>query len=587
MPAAPSDPAAALPAAPPPPLLVAPRELSADAALIDRLGAAFCLTQGLLPLPSQGAITPVAAADPEAAETLRPHIESVLGPVVLAHAPRRRIEAALARLRRHDLAEGAARRPPRDQSCRSLPAHVLRRAALALLILLAAALVTTPLATLAALTALSLAVLVANTVLIAAAGLAAARAGRDRAPPAPAPLCRDDLPPISLIVALYREPELALALLARLRALDYPRTRLELILVLEEDDHATQAALARAPLPPGGRILRVPGGGPLTKPRALNYALPFCRGSVIGIYDAEDAPDPDQLLKVAARFAAAPPDLACLQGVLDFYNAEDTWLTRCFALDYAMWFRLILPGLAELGLVLPLGGTTVFIRRAALEAVGAWDAHNVTEDADLGVRLARHGYRTAILASTTREEAVATALPWIRQRSRWLKGYAMTWIVHARRPLALCRDLGPLRWLGVHLLFGAAVTGYLLAPVLWLCWLGLVGLRLPWLGPLTGLTAAGVTAVLLLCTAVQLTVALRAAALRGTPWLAGWAPALWVYFALGSLAALKALAEILFAPTYWDKTAHGRAARRRAAEPSGGPGYSAASVPASARSRVS
>ena len=137
----------------------------------------------------------------------------------------------------------------------------------------------------------------------------------------------------------------------------------------------------------------------------MNYALDFTNGDYVGIYDAEDAPAPDQLWKVVDAFKRAAPDVACLQGVLDFYNAKQTWLTRCFTIDYAIWFRLVLPGLVRLGLPIPLGGTTVFFRRSALEALGRWDAHNVTEDADLGLRLARRGYRCAFMPSVTEEEA--------------------------------------------------------------------------------------------------------------------------------------------------------------------------------------
>ena len=199
----------------------------------------------------------------------------------------------------------------------------------------------------------------------------------------------------------------------------------------------------------------------------MNYGLNFARGSIVGVYDAEDAPEPDQILKVARKFLEVPSDVACLQGVLDFYNAHNTWLTRCFTIDYAIWFRLVLPGLVRLGLPIPLGGTTVFFRRSALEAFGRWDAHNVTEDADLGVRLARRGYRCDFVQSVTEEEATHTVRAWIRQRSRWIKGYAMTWAVHMRDPLSLLGELGPLRFLAIQILFLGTLSQFLLAPLLW------------------------------------------------------------------------------------------------------------------------
>jgi len=226
-------------------------------------------------------------------------------------------------------------------------------------------------------------------------------------------------------------------LIELLQALNYPRSHLEIILLSEQTDPQTRALLNKTPLPRWIKILNVPQGQVQTKPRAMNYALPFCQGDIIGIYDEEDAPEPDQLIKVAAQFAHAPQDVVCLQGRLDFYNTHSNWLGRCFTIEYATWFRVILPGLARLGGVIPLGGTTLFFRRSALDHLQGWDAHNVTEDADLGVRLSRHGWRCDILDSTTFEEANNRPLAWVKQRSRWLKGYAMTYFVHMRNPLLL------------------------------------------------------------------------------------------------------------------------------------------------------
>jgi glycosyltransferase XagB len=230
------------------------------------------------------------------------------------------------------------------------------------------------------------------------------------------------------------------------------------------------------------RQILVPPGTVRTKPRALNYALDFCRGSIVGVYDAEDAPAPDQLRRVVRRFRESPPEVACLQGVLDFYNARTNWLSRCFTIDYATWFRIVLPGIARLGFVIPLGGTTLFFRRAALERLGGWDAHNVTEDADLGLRLARHGYRCELIDSVTEEEANCRAIPWIRQRSRWLKGYALTWISHMRRPGLLLRDLGLWKFMGVQILFLGTLSTFLLAPLVWSFWLLPFGLPHPLAG---------------------------------------------------------------------------------------------------------
>lgn len=262
----------------------------------------------------------------------------------------------------------------------------------------------------------------------------------------------------------------------------------------------------------------------------MNFALGFTRGSIIGIYDAEDRPDPDQLQRVARHFARAGPDVACLQGALDYYNTGSNWMARCFTLEYASWFRVILPGLSHLGLVVPLGGTTLFLRRHAIEEVGGWDAHNVTEDADLGIRLARRGYRTELIATVTQEEANARPWPWIRQRTRWLKGYAMTWLVHSRNPARLWRDLGAWRFLGLQILLFGTLSQFLLAPVFWSFWLLPLGLPHPADALLPQWALIGLFALFLLSEAVNLAAAVLGATRAGKPRAALWAITLKAYF---------------------------------------------------------
>ena len=370
-------------------------------------------------------------------------------------------------------------------------------------------------------------------------------------------------PRVSLLVPMYREPEMAGALIARLSRLTYPKPLLEVHLLVEEHDLATQEAIAQEPLPPWLHVICLPKGRIATKPRALNAALPFCRGEIVGIYDTEDAPDPDQIDRVVAHFAAAPPEVVCLQGALDYYNAASSWIARCFTIEYATWFRMILPGVARMGLPIPLGGTTVFLRRAPLEEMGGWDAHNVTEDADLGLRLARYGYRTELLDSTTREEATMHAWPWVRQRSRWIKGYMITWAVHMRDPFALWQDLGTWRFLGVQAFFLTAISQPLLAPILWSFWPLILGYTHP-LVPVIG-TGGIVTLVTLFFASeiLNLTIAMTAVSGPGHRRLIKWTPLTILYFPLASIAALKALYELISRPFFWDKTTHGHSLRGR------------------------
>ncbi|MDB5626777.1 MAG: glycosyl transferase, family 2, partial [Tardiphaga sp.] len=225
-----------------------------------------------------------------------------------------------------------------------------------------------------------------------------------------------------MIVALYREDRSVPQLLNALDALDYPREKLDIILAVEADDVATRFAIRRFGAP-HLRVIVAPDVGPRTKPKALNCALPFARGSVIAVFDAEDQPDPGQLRAAIEALRTGGSDVACAQASLCIHNVTDSLFTRMFAAEYAGQFDKVLPGLTEMALPLPLGGTSNHFRADALRAVGGWDAWNVTEDADLGLRLARFGYRAVTFASTTREEAPIRFMPWLKQRSRWMKGW--------------------------------------------------------------------------------------------------------------------------------------------------------------------
>ena len=525
-------------------------------ALARRLPASIALAHRAVPWARIGSRTVIATARPEGAAALRAALPPGLGPCVIAAAPARAVETRLHATHGPGLARIAECCVPEDDSSRRL---IARRGAAALALALSALVLVAllhPMQALALATLLGCAVLPVNLGLRVAAWVALRR-------PAPAPASRPPraeclLPEIALIVPLHDEPGIVPALVRRLSALDYPRALLDVSIAVEADDRRTRDALAAADLPPWMRVVPVPDGHPRTKPRAMNYALRFARGQIVGVYDAEDAPAPDQLRRVAARFRDAPADLACLQGRLDYYNPTRNWIARCFTIEYATWFRLVLPGIARLGLVMPLGGTTLFFRRDALEAVEAWDAHNVTEDADLGIRLARRGWRAEIIDTTTLEEANAHPLGWTRQRSRWLKGYALTWLVHGRRPLRLWRELGARRAIGVHVLLGGAVLNALFLPALWSTAVIPFGVRHPvldWLPPDGAWWLGGCFAAM---TLLNMALTWLACASPHHRPLRRWIPLMEGYYPLASLALAKAATELLLRPFHWDKTAHGR-----------------------------
>jgi cellulose synthase/poly-beta-1,6-N-acetylglucosamine synthase-like glycosyltransferase len=509
-----------------------------------------CLRAAVVPAGRIGGALTVATAHPENLAALSAALPAGSGPVRVVFASAEAIRDRIAELWRDRLAHHAETRCPAANSCR-VPSMAWR--GIAALLVLAAALLALAAPWVLGGLALGLATLalLANTGLKLAALLAGPGPRPDTTPAPQAPL-----PTIALLVPLLREAAILPALIARLERLDYPRALVSACLVVESDDRATRAALEATALPPWIEVVAVPAGRLRTKPRALNYALEFISAEIVGVYDAEDAPAPDQLRRVAARFAA-DDRLACLQGTLDFYNGRANWIARCFTIEYAVWFRVVLRGLARRGLPFPLGGTTLFLRRDALQAVGGWDAHNVTEDADLGIRLARFGHRCDHIDSVTLEEAACRPMLWMRQRARWLKGFAITWATHMRRPKALWRDLGPTGFLAFQALFLGALAGFLLAPALWSFWL-IPFLGAPPLAPWLPADAAwGLFALLLLAEGVGVLAAVVGLRRRGTARLAVWLPALHAYYPMATLAAWHAVVAAVARPFHWAKTPHG------------------------------
>ncbi|RYE08834.1 MAG: glycosyltransferase [Hyphomicrobiales bacterium] len=366
------------------------------------------------------------------------------------------------------------------------------------------------------------------------------------------------LPVYTVLVPMYKEAKVLPLLTRALKGLDYPASKLEVKLVLEEDDTETIDAAKALKLPGTFEIVRVPPSQPKTKPKACNYALQFSRGELVTIYDAEDQPEPDQLKKAVLAFRLGDPKLACVQGRLNYFNRSENWLTRMFTLEYSQWFDFLLPGLDWLKVPIPLGGTSNHFKLSALRKVGAWDPYNVTEDADLGVRLAQEGYTVGVINSTTYEEANGVLPSWIKQRSRWIKGYMQTWLVHMRHPIQLWRSIGTKGFFSFHFFIGAPPFTMLLAPILWaitlLVWLT-NSFDLGWLFPEPFGTMALFNLVLgnLFLVYFGVIAALKRKYYDLVP--AGvLLPAYWV---LHSIAAYKAFWQLLFNPHYWEKTEHG------------------------------
>ncbi|MGB9370207.1 MAG: glycosyltransferase [Xanthobacteraceae bacterium] len=380
------------------------------------------------------------------------------------------------------------------------------------------------------------------------------------------PTC--DLPIYTIVVALYDEASAVPDLVAALRELDYPVEKQQVIFVLEPNDAATREELLRLDLGAPFDILIAPASGPRTKPKALNAALALAKGTFIAVFDAEDRPARDQLYRALDAFLGNGADIACVQARLTIDNTADGWLARLFTAEYAGQFDVLLPGLAQLRLPLPLGGSSNHFRTQALREAGGWDPYNVTEDADLGMRLARLGYRAAVISSTTYEEAPARVKPWIRQRTRWFKGWMQTWLVHMRHPLRIARELRFSGFLAFQLVVGGtvlsalvhpvfiAVAGYLLATrQLFDTGGGTFATALFWL--YVGALVSGY-----LTSAALGLIGLKRRGLLRQGWVLLLMPLHWL---LLSVAAWRALYQLLFNPFHWEKTAHGLARTSRLA----------------------
>ena len=358
---------------------------------------------------------------------------------------------------------------------------------------------------------------------------------------------------------------------------DYPLEKLDIKLVVEADDKETRTAIAWLNRGPPFEIIVAPGFGPRTKPKALNAALPFARGTFTVVYDAEDCPESDQLRRALDTFHAADDDLACVQACLTIDNTADSWLAGLYTAEYAGQFDVFLPGLAALRMPLPLGGSSNHFRTATLRGIGAWDAYNVTEDADLGMRLARFGYRSSVIESTTYEEAPARFGAWLRQRTRWFKGWMQTWIVHMRQPAVLLRDLGLPAFLTFQLMVGGNVLAALVHPLFVAGFIYALVTGAPmWSdGTSVAMTAGlyGFSLVIGYLTSAFLgCVGLFRRGLLSTSWVLLFTPVHWL---LLSLAAWRALYQFVREPYRWEKTNHGlaRTSRMESARNSAGRNY--------------
>ncbi len=437
----------------------------------------------------------------------------------------------------------------------------------------------------------------------AAVGLSLLGFGKTKVTPAQLAELEDaDLPMYSILVPLYREAKITDKIIASLEKLDYPKDKLDIKLLLEADDEATITAVERLGLPDRYDVIIVPDALPKTKPKACNHGLNRAKGEFCVIYDAEDRPEPDQLKKAVCVFRRLPPTVACLQAKLNYYNARQNLLTRWFTIEYSTYFDLFLPGLQIMRVPVPLGGTSNHFRIGVLKEIGGWDPFNVTEDCDLGVRIYEQGCRTRMLDSTTWEEANSRLWNWLRQRSRWIKGFFQTHLTHMQRPFRTLRHLGPWGFFGFLMSVGGSSFMMVMNVIYWLAgglYLGLLSCgvlaghgplefiiqgpgkkALPFVTAIKGLEVRAwplvyygpkedpfwstlsviffvITCTLLLANLLFVLMHCAACCKRRNFHLLPYALFMPLYWVLISIGAWKGLWQLFTKPFYWEKTIHG------------------------------
>lgn len=536
-----------------------------DDGLVRRFEPGPMAAEGWVPIDRRGGVVRVATSEPPG-DRVRRAIADELGDgveVVLLATTEWDVNAALRRVFARRLAHEAANdlyeRDPLASARHPLTRG--QRVALAgALVALVACLLVDPV-----LTAIGLCC-IANAGFLVAVGfkLLTALAGwwtvRRRGPTRDARIPDDQLPVYTVLVPVFGEANIVGGLVSHLRELDYPQEKLEILLLMEEEDTETIEAAGAARPPDTVKFVIVPAGRPQTKPRACNLGLVFAHGEFLVVYDAEDRPEPGQLREAVAAFRAGGASLACVQARLNYFNAKENLLTRMFTLEYSWWFDYMLPGLDRLRLPIPLGGTSNHFRTSVLRRLSGWDAWNVTEDADLGLRAAAEGYRVGVIPSTTYEEACGRYWPWIRQRTRWIKGYMQTGLVHTRRPVRTARAAGVRGVLGLVLLILGTPLTFLLAPLMWLVTLvwatHLLGApEIPDLlpGPMEVVGAIN----LLVGNALMVMLNALAVGRRRIHHLLPYALLNPLYWCLHYVAAWRALYQLVRNPFHWEKTPHG------------------------------
>lgn len=392
----------------------------------------------------------------------------------------------------------------------------------------------------------------------------------------------ETVPTYSVLVPVYKEASVLPEIIKHMNDLNYPKDKLDVQILVEENDEETINAARRLGLIGEPQVVIegmtvaeykdyikffnitvVPNADVKTKPRACNYGLYRAKGEFVVIYDAEDEPDKDQLIKAVVAFRKLPEEYVCLQGHLNYFNYYENALARCFGIEYTFWFDFWLQGLDFIDAPLPLGGTSNHFKTENLKALGGWDPYNVTEDADLGIRITVKKQKTSMLNSYTFEEANLQVHNWIRQRSRWIKGYIQTFLVHTRYPFGLIKKMGFKQTIYFLFTFGGNIMMPLLNPLLWIVTL-LSLINKTWTDYLFTPEITSIAVFnLILGNIIYVILHLIPCILKKQYSSIPYAFLMPFYWVIMSYAAWKGAIQLINKPFYWEKTIHGLSSVQR------------------------
>jgi cellulose synthase/poly-beta-1,6-N-acetylglucosamine synthase-like glycosyltransferase len=354
-----------------------------------------------------------------------------------------------------------------------------------------------------------------------------------------------ELPKISLIIPTKNEETVIRRCLNSILNIDYPKDKMQIIVVDGKSEDNTLSICSEFSQKYPENIKIISEKTAKGKPGALNLALPYVKGELVGVFDADSLPEKDVLAKVASYFN--DEKLKALQGRTTSLNEKNNALTRVIAIEERAWFQALMSGREKLQLFVPLTGSCQFVRTKVLEELGGWDENSLTEDVELALRLVERNHHIQYAPDVcSGQETPNNIGSLFKQRVRWYRGYMETAIkygrlldnVNKRTVDAEISMAGP---------FMMVVS--LLSYINWF----FVALFLSQSNPIldfTGLVIA-LTAVSLVSVGIGLTASEKPIKLRNLLWI----PSIYVYWVIQMVIAGWAFLKLVFRrKRVWTKT---------------------------------